>query len=221
MATASRVSVREKNPSARLTADNVEPPALSSHRASIAAATARAKAKNPEQDNTIPIDHDDTSQGQSAAAAKVASITIRIPPLTQTPGSVTPESINNVEEIDKPAPKRLKNCNHDTSETDANGMYTDTHVMDITDDENNKKRSKNKKAEVLQLTTLQCLKCMYANNLIFRNVTTLEVEEDELDADDGLLPLPKSDGGALGGGEIGFSWDQLLDDNNDKSNDEL
>ncbi|KIL57469.1 hypothetical protein M378DRAFT_1028731, partial [Amanita muscaria Koide BX008] len=74
------------------------------------------------------------------------------------------------------------------------------------------KRRNRLKGDIVE--ALQCLKCMYSNDLIFRKVTTLEVEEDELDADDGLLPLPKSDGGALGGGENGFSWDQLLDDNN-------
>ncbi|KIL54016.1 hypothetical protein M378DRAFT_19291 [Amanita muscaria Koide BX008] len=161
-----RVSTREKNPSARLTAaDNVELPTLPTHRATIAAAAARAKAKNIQDTN------DDTSQGPRQPAADAGLIT----PLTQAP--VTPDAsvlglhINNVEEIDERAKnderaqKRSKKSDGelslsavskrilyernvgDASETDANGMYTDTHVMEISDDESNKKKTKNKTSE--------------------------------------------------------------------------
>ena len=55
---------------------------------------------------------------------------------------------------------------------------------------------------------IQCLKCMYVNDLIFCEVSTLDMEEDELDADDGLLP-------SIAEGDKThnvFSWDQLIND---------
>ena len=68
------------------------------------------------------------------------------------------------------------------------------------------KRRNRLKADVVE--ALQCLKCMYNNNLIFRPVTVLGAEEGELDGNDGLLPLPISDGGALGGAGNKFTQDQ-------------
>ena len=70
------------------------------------------------------------------------------------------------------------------------------------------KRRNRLKADIIE--ALQCLKCMYNNDLIFRPVTVLEAEEGELDGDDGLLPLLISNGGALGDADNKFTWDQLL-----------
>ena len=55
---------------------------------------------------------------------------------------------------------------------------------------------------------IQCLKCMYVNDLIFHEVSTLDMEEEELDADDCLLP-------SIAEGDKPhdvFSWDQLIND---------
>lgn len=65
------------------------------------------------------------------------------------------------------------------------------------------KRRNKLKGDIVE--ALQCLKCMYNNDLIFREAPTLETEEEELDDDDALLPSIAE------GGET-FSWDQLLDD---------
>ena len=73
------------------------------------------------------------------------------------------------------------------------------------------KRRNRLKADIVE--ALQCLKCMYTNDLIFRKVTLLDAEEGELDGDVELLPLPNSDGGALGDVDDGkFTWDTLLDE---------
>ena len=55
------------------------------------------------------------------------------------------------------------------------------------------------------IEALQCLKCLYCQDLIFREVITCSEEEDILDE-----VLPK-----ISGSSDGFAWDQILLDADD------
>ena len=68
------------------------------------------------------------------------------------------------------------------------------------------KRRNRLKGDIVE--ALQCFKCMYKNDLIFREVPTIETEEIELDEDDSLL-LSTAEAQEV---RDVFSWDQLLDD---------
>ena len=68
------------------------------------------------------------------------------------------------------------------------------------------KRRNRLKADIIE--ALQCLKCMYTNDLIFCEMPTVDTEEIELDEDNGLPPSIAEDGKV----HDVFSWDQLLDD---------
>lgn len=64
------------------------------------------------------------------------------------------------------------------------------------------KRRNRLKGDIVE--ALQCLKCMYHNNLIFREVVVAKDEEAELEDE-----LAATDIDAI---EDGFTWDQLLID---------
>lgn len=59
---------------------------------------------------------------------------------------------------------------------------------------------------------LQCLKCMYHNDLIFQDVVVATREEEDLEEMD--LELAGGDGVGSQVGE-GFTWDELLVDDGD------
>ena len=74
------------------------------------------------------------------------------------------------------------------------------------------KRRNRLKGDIVE--ALQCLKCMYHNDLIFWEVIIATEEEEELEEMD--LELV-TDGGD---GDEGFTWDQLLVDDKDIYEDE-
>jgi hypothetical protein len=69
------------------------------------------------------------------------------------------------------------------------------------------KRRNRLKGDIVE--ALQCLKCMYHNDLIFRDVVVATEEEENLEEMDVELA-----GGADDVAE-GFTWDQLLADDDD------
>jgi hypothetical protein len=60
---------------------------------------------------------------------------------------------------------------------------------------------------------LQCLKCMYHNDLIFRDVVVATEEEEDLEDMD--LELVGENGGNNDVGEGSSTWDELLADDED------
>ena len=71
------------------------------------------------------------------------------------------------------------------------------------------KRRNRLKGDIVE--ALQCLKCMYHNDLIFQEIIAATEEEEELE--DMSLELA-SDEGNNDAGE-GFTWDELLVDDGD------
>jgi hypothetical protein len=69
------------------------------------------------------------------------------------------------------------------------------------------KRRNRLKGDIVE--ALQCLKCMYHNNLIFRDVIVATEEEKELEDND-LELAGDVDGDS--DAEEGFTWDQLVED---------
>lgn len=67
------------------------------------------------------------------------------------------------------------------------------------------KRRNRLKGDIVE--ALQCLKCMYHNDLIFREVVVATEEEEELEEMD--LDLVVND---VNDGDKDFTWDQLLFD---------
>jgi hypothetical protein len=68
------------------------------------------------------------------------------------------------------------------------------------------KRRNRLKGDIVE--ALQCLKCMYHNDLIFREVVVATEEEVELEE----MDLELADASVV---EEGFTWDQLLADDED------
>jgi hAT family C-terminal dimerisation region len=66
------------------------------------------------------------------------------------------------------------------------------------------KRRNRLKKDIVE--ALQCLKCMYHNNLIFREVETVDDEEKTMDKDLEVV----MDNNEVNDLEEGFSWDQLV-----------
>jgi hAT family C-terminal dimerisation region len=72
------------------------------------------------------------------------------------------------------------------------------------------KRRNRLKGDIVE--ALQCLKCMYHNDLIFQDVVVATREEEDLEEMD--LELAGGDGVGSQVGE-GFTWDELLVDDGD------
>jgi hypothetical protein len=72
------------------------------------------------------------------------------------------------------------------------------------------KRRNRLKGDIVE--ALQCLKCMYHNDMIFRDVLVATQEEEDLEDMD--LELAGGDGVSSQVGE-GFTWDELLGGNGD------
>lgn len=70
------------------------------------------------------------------------------------------------------------------------------------------KRRNRLKGDIVE--ALQCLKCLYHHDLIFREVIDSSVIEKELDSDD-IVDVDIDSGEAFGQGES-FSWEDLIAD---------
>ena len=70
------------------------------------------------------------------------------------------------------------------------------------------KRRNRLKGDIVE--ALQCLKCLYHHDLIFREVIDSSVIEKELDSDD-IVDVDIDSGEAFGQGEL-FSWEDLIAD---------
>ena len=73
------------------------------------------------------------------------------------------------------------------------------------------KRRNRLKGDIVE--ALQCLKCMYHNDLIFRDVVAATEEEEDLEDMD--LELVGENGGNNDVGEGSSTWDELLADDED------
>ena len=79
------------------------------------------------------------------------------------------------------------------------------------------KRRNRLKGDIIE--ALQCLKCLYHHDLIFREVLHFSVIEKELDGED-IVDVDIDSSAAFGQGEQ-FSWDELVadDEGDDKEQD--
>jgi len=73
------------------------------------------------------------------------------------------------------------------------------------------KRQNRLKGDIVE--ALQCLKCFYHHDLIFRDVVSSSVIEKELDSED-ILDVDMDSTEAFGKGEE-FSWDEIVADDED------
>ena len=78
------------------------------------------------------------------------------------------------------------------------------------------KRHNRLKGDIVK--ALQCLKCMYHNDLIFQDVVVATQEEEDLEDMD--LELAGGDG-VSSQVEEGFTWDELLVDDGDIYEDDM
>lgn len=78
------------------------------------------------------------------------------------------------------------------------------------------KRRNRLKGDIVE--ALQCLKCMYHNDLIFQDVVVATQEEEDLEDMD--LELAGGDG-VSSQVEEGFTWDELLVDDGDIYEDDM
>lgn len=66
------------------------------------------------------------------------------------------------------------------------------------------KRRNRLKGDIVE--ALQCLKCMYHNDLIFRDIVVATEEEEDLEE----MDLELAEGAEDVAADEGFTWDQLL-----------
>ena len=81
------------------------------------------------------------------------------------------------------------------------------------------KRRNRLKEDIVE--ALQCLKCLYHEDIIFREVVTVAEMEAEMDSNETCLDQAYGNKADLDEAEDAFSWDQyIIDDSDDDDEDE-